>query len=179
MSNYSNHPSCIVALVLAVLPSSVSAYCVGWDKTLPHYDPHYYSVSHEFFRSSFVIKARVVKETWIGEDGKEKKLQPPFQYNGRRPWGFDPYMGAYYDLKIVTAFKGSPPAILRVFSENSTARFWLRDGQEILAFVSPETFDQPVGKQFTLDICGNLASFPKAKAVLPAVLTAAKAFAKR
>lgn len=179
MRKRSNHLSCIVALASAALPLPVSAYCMGWDKTLPHYDPQYYSVAHEFLRSSYVIKARVVKETWIGEDGKVKKLQPPFQFNGSRPWGFDPYMGAYYDLKVETAFKGKPPVILHVFSENSTARFWLRGGQEILAFVSPETFDQPVGKQFTLDTCGNLASFPKAKAVLPAVLKAAKASPKR
>lgn len=87
-----------LSVVLAAHPSQAFAYCIGWDKSLPHYDPHYYSVSHEFRRSRWVFKAKVLKETWVDEDGKEKPLQPPFQNGSPRPWGFDPYAGAYYDL---------------------------------------------------------------------------------
>jgi hypothetical protein len=166
--------SLVIGLPLVVLPSSAEAYCVGWDKTLPNYDPHYYSVAHEFRRSQFVVKAKVLGETWIGEDGKAKPLRPPFQNGSPRPWGFDPYAGAFYDLQVKTAFKGRPPLKLRVFSENSTARFWLVKGQEILAFVSPETFDKPIGRQLTLDTCGNFGLFSKAKNIMPTVLKAAQ-----
>lgn len=161
----------MISLLLGAIPSSAFAYCVGSEKTLPNYDPNYYSVGHEFHRSQYVVKAKVLKETWIGEDGKEKALQPPFQNGSPRPWGFDPYLGAFYNLQIETVFKGSPTSTLRVFSENSTARFWLDKGQEILAFISPEG---PIGERLTLDTCGNFRPFPKAKGIMPAVLEAAK-----
>ena len=168
----------ILAAVIAVagaMPSAALAYCVGWDKTLPSYDPHYYSVSHEFHRSKWVVEARVLKETWIGEDGKDKALEPPFQNGSLRPWGFASYAGAFYDLRVERAFKGSPPLTFRVFSENSTARFWLKRNEKILAFVSSENFEAPIGKQLTLDTCGNFRSFPIANLMLVGVQKAAKA----
>ncbi len=164
----------LAGLWLGTLPMSASAYCAGGDPTLPNYDPRYYSIDQEFRRSQYVIRAKVIRETWIGEDGNIKALQPPFQQSGHRPWGLDPYMGAFYDLRVETIYKGKPPAILRVFSENSTARFWLEEGVEILAFVSSERFDRPIGRQFTLDTCGNFSIFPKANRTIAAVLTAAR-----
>ena len=148
-----------LALSVGSLPSAAFAYCIGYDRSGPNYDPRYYSVGHELQRSRFVVRAKVTSETWIGEDGKEKALEPPFQMGASRPWGFDPYMGAFYTLRIESMFKGKPPRQLRVFSENSTARFTLGKGQEILAFVSVEVFDKPIGEQFTLDTCGNSRSF--------------------
>lgn len=71
-------------------------------------------------------------------------------------------------------FKGTPISTLRIFSENAEDRFWLNRGEEILAFVSSEQFEAPIGKQFTLDVCGNFGAFPKANSVMPAVLRAAK-----
>src|SRR4051812_4380573 len=105
------------AVALAT-PGAARAYCVGWDKTLPNYDAHYYSVPHEFRRAKYVVKAKVVGETWVGEDGNAKSLQPPFQNNGPMPWGFDPYSGAYYRLRVEGTFKGKPPSYLTIFSEN-------------------------------------------------------------
>jgi len=161
-------------MALGSVSSPALAYCVGWDKTLPNYDPRYYSVGHEFRRAEWVIKAKVLKEVWIGDDGKEKPLAPPFQNDAPRPWGFDPYSGAFYDLKIERSFKGHPPSVIRVFSENSTGRFWLHRGEEILAFVFTGAFEAPIGKQLTLDTCGNLESYPKAIGVELAVRKAAK-----
>ena len=147
-------------------PSAARAYCMGWDKTLPNYDAQYYSVSHEFRRAKYVIKAKVIQETWVGEDGKPKSLQPPFQNDGPRPWGFDPYTGAYYRLQVEVAFKGKPPSHLTVFSENSTARFWLDVGSEHVLFVTEETFEDPIGKRLTMDTCGNSKPLPKANTLL-------------
>ena len=161
-------------MALGTIPSGAFAYCVGWDKTLLNYDPHYYTVRREYRRSKWVIKAKVTKETWVGEDGNEKPLAPPFQNGSPRPWGFDPYAGAFYDLQIERSFKGRPPPTIRVFSENATNRFWLSKGQRILAFVSTEEFDAPIGKQFTLDTCGNFRAYPKATGVEAAVLKAAR-----
>jgi hypothetical protein len=161
-------------LSLGTMPSSAFAYCVGWDKTLPNYDPQYYSVSHEVRRSEWVVRAKVLKETWVGEDGKDKALQPPFQNSSPLPLGFDPYAGAFYDLQVERTFKGQPPLTFRVFSENATNRFWLNKGREILAFVSTEVFEAPIGKQFTLDTCGNFRPFPQANGIMAAVRKAAE-----
>lgn len=148
------------------IPSAARAYCVGWDKTLPTYDARYYSVPHEFRRAKYIIKAKVVRETWVGEDGQPKSLQPPFQNDRPKPWGFDPYAGAYYRLRVEAAYKGQPPAYLTIFSENSTARFWLDVGSEHVLFVTEEPFEDPIGKRLTMDTCGNSKPLPKANRLL-------------
>ena len=143
-------------------PGEAKAFCIGWDKSLPNYDPRYYSVSHEFKRATYVAEIKVLHETWIGEDGKPKPLEPPFQNGGPKPWGFDPYAGAYYDVEVVKTFKGAPPRELRLFSENSTARFWLDVGSKHVFFITEETFDDPVGRSLTMDTCGNSVPIEKA-----------------
>ena len=162
--------SFVICLCLAVgmMPTVAKAYCVGWDKEVPNYDPDYYSVSHEFRRSKYVIRAKVIRETWLGEDAKPKPLKPPFQFHSPRPWGFDPYVGAYYDVKVEEALKGRPPAVLRLFSENSTSRFWLKPGSEWVLFVTDETFDELMGVQATANTCGNMQALPKGASVLRA-----------
>jgi hypothetical protein len=158
-------------LIIAIgwLPLKGRAYCIGWDKSRPNYDPDYYSISHEFRRAQYVVKARVDRETWLGEDGKAKPLEPPFQNGGPRPWGFDPYMGAYYDVEVLQAYKGLPARLLRLFSENSTARFWLDVRGEYVLFITESDFDQPVGQQLTIDTCGNSSSLKKGQATLRAI----------
>jgi hypothetical protein len=144
-------------LIIWVVPLKAGAYCPGNDKTFSSYDPAYYSVPKEFARAKYVVRARSVKETWIGEDGKPTVLKPPFLSGGSMPLGFDPYLGAYYDVDVVEAFKGSPPKQLRLFSENSTSRFYLDVGREFLLFVFDEVFDPPIRRALTTDNCGNSA----------------------
>jgi hypothetical protein len=124
---------------------------------MPGYRADYYSVRQEFARAKFVIEATAERETWLGEDGKPKPLQPPFYGGADRPASgiFDPYMGAYFDVRVRRSFKGNPASNLRLFSENSTARFLLTRGQTYLLFVTDEKFDPPVGRAFTVDNCGN------------------------
>jgi hypothetical protein len=126
---------------LSVAPSTAQAYCPGTDKNFPGYDAHYYSVGKEFARSKYVILGSIYRETWLGENGQPKRLKGPFQFGAKRPWGFDPYAGAYYDVRVQQSFKGTAPAHLRLFSENSTARFWLQPGHHYLLFVSLGNFD--------------------------------------
>jgi hypothetical protein len=108
----------------------------------------------------------VTKEIWIGEDGQPKPLQPPFQNGNPRPWGFDPYLGAYYVVHVTQVFKGTPNADLRLFSENSTARFWLELGNEYVFFMDDDSFDLPIGEQLSIDTCGNSAHVTNARITL-------------
>ena len=156
----------VAATGLFLGPATARAYCIGWDKSMPNYDPNYYSVPHELLRSEYVVEVQVLRETWLGEDGKPKSLQPPFQSGAKKPWGFDPYLGAYYEVRIMKSFKGKAPATLRLFSEKSTARFWFDVGSKQVLFVSEEVFDQPVGRSLTVDTCGNSEPLSKAANLL-------------
>jgi hypothetical protein len=69
-----------------------SAYCVGSDKVSPYYDPNYYSLSYEFRRAQYVVEARVLSETPLGEDGKRS--------GGRAG------VGTFYDVQVEKVFKG-------------------------------------------------------------------------
>jgi hypothetical protein len=153
-------------LVAALLPIEVFAYCFGWDKSQPDYDPKYYSVAKEFQRSQYVVVATSVRETWLGEDGKPKPLEPPFLGGASRPRGFDPYLGALYEVRVTQTFKGNPPERLTLFSDNSTARFSLLPvGGKFLLFVvgnGPATS----GAQLTIDNCGNSEALPKASVAM-------------
>jgi hypothetical protein len=151
----------IVAFVAAVsAPTAASAYCAGADKTLPDYRPDYYSVPMEFGRSKFVVEGVVTSETWVGDDGKPKPLVAPFGSGEKRPWGLAaPYMGAWYDVQVIRRFKGRAPTHVRLFSENSTARFWLNKGERYLLFISGDVFDEPIRQAMTIDTCGNSAKF--------------------
>lgn len=128
-----------------------SAYCF----TEAEVGPRFYSIEKEFARSRYVATVRVESEIWLGLDGKPKALTGPFRFGGPRPWGFDDYMGAYYDVVVTEPFKGNPPRRLRLFSENSTARFWLRRGQDYVVFADNGKFDAPVNAALTVDACGN------------------------
>jgi hypothetical protein len=159
---------CIGLAFLTVwgVPSIAGTYCAGNDKTLPNYDPAYYSVPKEFARAKYVVRAKSIKEMWIGEDGKPTTLKPPFLNGGSTPLGFDPYLGAYYDVEVVETFKASPPKQLRLFSENSTGRFYLDVGREFLLFVFDEVFDPPIRRALTADNCGNSAYTDKAQSAI-------------
>ena len=156
----------LVVGALSIVSLPVRAYCVGADATLPNYDKNYYSVRKELGRSKYVVVARVEAETWLDEDGKPKALEPPFQNGAPRPWGFDPYSGAQYKIKVLKSYKGKAPQQLTLFSENTTARFWLNRGEVHVFFISPEVFDSPIGSQLTIDTCGNSGELNKSQDVI-------------
>lgn len=145
----------VAALAGAVLgcPTAALAYCEP--------APDHYSVANEYRRAKYVALVLAETETWIGEDGRPKALQPPFQNGNPRPWGFDPYLGALYRVRVTEAFKGHPPRDFSLLSENTTARFWLKPGEVYLVFVNPQTFET-VGSRLTVDTCGNSIEAVKA-----------------
>jgi len=156
----------VLLAMASIMPRLAEGSCPGLDPFLPGYDPDYYSLSKELARSRYVLVGRVVAETWLGRDGKPKALQPPFQDGRPRPWGFDPYMGAVYEIEVLRVIKGQPGPQVTLFSENSTSRFWLDVGGEYLFFITEDTFDEPIGRRLTVDNCGNSASAADAEKVL-------------
>ena len=164
--------SCVIALSLAVLSAPASAYCVGDDATLPSFDPNYYSVPTEAARSRYVVAVRVQEVVWFGDGGKPTELQPQYPVGSPLPRGFSdlvPYIGWQYTVVVTKTYRGNPPATLRLFSENSNARFLLNVGARYLFFVSDQTFDPPMGKRPTVDICGNSSTLEVAAPVISAL----------
>ena len=94
-----------------------------------------YSVKGEFSRSDVVAIVKAEKVTWLDEKRQPAKLRKPLML-GNQPGGFDPYIGAYYSVRLVKAFKGRPAHSFRIFSENTTARTNLRIGPELLLFIT-------------------------------------------
>jgi len=139
------------------------AYCPGADPTVSGSRPDYYSVRQEFARAKFVAEVTAEREIWLGDDGKPKPLQPPYHFGGDRPSSgiFDPYLGAYFDVRVRRSFKGNPPSRLRLFSSNTTGRFFLTKGQSYVLFVTTGKFDPPIGRSWTVDNCGNSDSTSK------------------
>ena len=153
----------VLVSLLACLPvGAAQALCSGTDPQMPWSSPDYYSVAKERVRARYVVIARSVRETWLGEDGRPRPLVPPYQGGAATPNGFDPYAGAMYRVKVLRVFKGKPPAVFTVFSENTTSRFRLEPGKDYLLFVSEGLFDAPIGRHLTIDSCGNSA--PRADA---------------
>jgi hypothetical protein len=117
-----------------------------------------YSLRGEFHRSDIVALVRVQAVTWLDENRSPTKLKQPLGL-GNIPGGLDPYVGAYYSVKLVKAFKGNPHKRFRIFSENTTARTPLRIGPSLLVFLTrAKVADeyQRVG-DLTVDSCGNSA----------------------
>jgi hypothetical protein len=83
-------------------------------------------------------------------------------------------MGAFYTLHVGRVFKGNPPPTIRLFSENSTARFWLFPGDRLVAFVSKDRFDPPIGRQWTIDTCGNSREARNERSLVRRILAATR-----
>jgi hypothetical protein len=132
----------------------------AWAYCPPELD---YSVAGEFRRSDIVALVRPESVTWLDEHRKPTKLRPPLAF-GNIPGGLDPYIGAYYSMRLVKSFKGNPPARFQIFSENTTARTPLRVGEVLLLFISRTDVSdeyQRIG-DLTVDNCGNSVLASKA-----------------
>jgi hypothetical protein len=129
-----------------------------------------YSVAGEFRRSDIVALVRPNSVTWLDEHRKPTKLKPPLAL-GSIPGGLDPYIGAYYSVGLVRAFKGNPPRQFRIFSENTTARTPLRMGAVLLLFISRTKVADAYQRagDLTVDVCGNSALASKARRQVRAV----------
>lgn len=122
-----------------------------------------YSVRGEFRRADIVAIVRAESVIWLDEQRRPTKLRKPLAF-GNTPGGFDPYIGAYYAVRLIEAFKGNPPTRFRIFSENTTARTPLRMGKNLLLFISRSRSTdayQRIG-DLTVDNCGNSALASKA-----------------
>jgi hypothetical protein len=122
-----------------------------------------YSVPAEFRRSDVVAVVRAEAVNWLDENRKPTKLKPPLAL-GDIPGGLDPYVGAYYSVRLERAYKGNPPSTFQIFSENTTARTPLVMGKSLLVFLTRAKQNdefQRVG-DLTVDSCGNSALAAKA-----------------
>ena len=72
-----------------------------------------------------------------------------------RSEGEDP--GWFYALRVTSVFRGVVPPVVKVFTEDSSARFPLKVNQSYLLFASSSHFDR-----LEIDNCGNSVELAKA-----------------
>jgi len=127
----------------------------AWATCYPNED---YSVAAEFHRSDIVALVRATGVVWLDENREPTRLKRPLTF-GKMPGGFDPYIGAYYSVRLVRRFKGNPPSRFRIFSENTTARTPLRMGPTLLLFIyrTRVADDYKNVGDLVVDNCGNSA----------------------
>ena len=121
-----------------------------------------YSVAGEFRRSDIVAVVKAEAVTWLDENRKPTMLKPPLAL-GDIPGGLDPYIGAYYSVGLVRAYKGNPPPKFLIFSENTTSRTPLVMGKPLLLFLTRTTTGDEYVRvgDLTVDSCGNSARADK------------------
>lgn len=157
----------LYALACLVSPCAPAACPTEGD---PGWEPDLYSIGKEFRRAKYVVRAKSLRETWLGEDGKPAWPTQPFNAGGLNPLGMDPFLGAVYELEVLEVFKGAPQRLLQIFSSNTTARVPLPVNGEYLLFI--QEYKEPgvdeAGLRIWVDHCGNSAEMPFAQATLQA-----------
>lgn len=122
-----------------------------------------YSVREEFRRSDIVALVKAEKVTWLDERRRPTKL-PGKPTLGSIAGGFDPYIGAYYRVRVVKLFKGPKVRSMEIFSENTEARTPLLIGPTLLLYITRTRRGDEYRRagDLTVDYCGNSARASKA-----------------
>jgi hypothetical protein len=147
----------LAGLVLAMVTISPASYATCWESgegaTAVYRNP---SVAAEFKSAAFVITGRVTGARAISE------LDDP-----------DGYASTVYTVHVLQTFKGRPQRMLRLLSENTSARFSMDSEKTYLLFVSKslvaETARQKRLPTHYIDNCGNSALATDAKSALDKV----------
>ena len=133
-----------LALAIAVASSTAHATCweSGAGPTAVYRDP---TVPAELKSATFVVIGRVLSERHIPDDDD--------------PGG---YAWTVYEVRVLETFKGRPPRVLRLLSENTTARFTMAKGETSVLFVSRSSTVEMAGHERLpmnyVDNCGNSAT---------------------
>ena len=133
-----------LVLAIAAASSSANASCreSGQGAAAVYRDP---TVSAELKDATFVVIGRVLSERHI----------PDHDDPGGYAW-------TVYEVRVLETFKGKPPRVLRLLSENTTARFPMDKGEAYLLFVSrSSTVERAGNERLTMDYvdnCGNSAT---------------------
>lgn len=126
----------LVALFFASL--GARAACVGENGASNRHP----TVNDEFHATPWVLLGRVVSSRTVSSAD-----DPGF------------YEWTVYDIEVTKAFKGHPPQLVKLLSENSSGRFDMDSGKPYLLFVSRSRVPEMEGKEKLprnyVDNCGN------------------------
>ena len=150
-------------LALAMVTISPATYATCWESgegpTAIYRNP---TVPTEFKDAAFVITGRVTGGRNISE-----------------PDDPEGYAWTVYTVQVLEIFKGAPPRMLRLLSENTSARFSMDTGKTYLLFVSQSPDVELAGQERLpsdyVDNCGNSAVAEDAGSVIKTVRGLSKA----
>jgi len=150
-------------LALAMVMIAPASYALCWESgegpTAIYRHP---SVPAEFKNAALVVTGRVTAERNISEP--------------EDPEGF---AWTVYTVQVLEIFKGAPPRMLQLLSENTSARFSMDTGKTYLLFVSHSPDVELAGQERLpsdyVDNCGNSAVAEDAGSVIKTVRGLSKA----
>ena len=130
-----------VALTFFLLLSAISpagAVCLAEDPRAPggltSVNPRHFPVDKEFQNSIFVLTAKVISA--------RDDFEPVHPKSNRY------YPATFYRVARLKNFKGTPPAVLTIYTERSSGGFYMDLGKTYLLFVTRE------GSDYAIDNCG-------------------------
>jgi hypothetical protein len=129
----------IVLLVVAFAASAL-AYCDGHP-----------TVEQEFNSSALVFVGKVISA--------EKVRIHSQSISG----------GTSYAVEVTQALKGRASKTVHLYSENSSARFPMRTGEQYLIFADYDVFEGFHGRKLAINSCGNSARLSKSDKTLETV----------
>jgi hypothetical protein len=154
-------------LALATVAISPASHATCWESgagpTAVYRNP---SVATEFNTTPIVITGRVLDE---------RNISTPDDPEG--------YEWTIYTVKVLETLKGKPQGIIRLSSENTSARFSMETGKSYLLFVSQSDMTEMAGEERLpddyVDNCGNSALVHDARHALKVVRGLSKVLSLR
>jgi hypothetical protein len=74
-----------------------------------------------------------------------------------------------YTIQIERVLKGHIPSQIRLYSSNTTARYWMEVGESHILFLTREWKENRNFADYFVDNCGNSSTLPRGDAVLKQV----------
>ncbi|WP_243050438.1 hypothetical protein [Dyella sp. RRB7] len=137
-----------VFLALALAASTAGATCWQPGVGAPAVTRHP-SVAEEYQQAQFVVIGRAVRERNVFSVADT-----------------DDYDWTVYDVEVMKAFKGNPPHIIHLLSENSSARFPMDTGKSYLLFITHMPMVEREGDETLpadfVDNCGHSSAMEAA-----------------
>lgn len=152
----------LLGIALAIITISPASYALCWESgegpTAIYRHP---TVAAEFKEATFVITGRVTAGRNISE-----------------PDDPEGYAWTVYTVQVLENYKGTPPRMIQLVSENTSARFWMDVGKTYLLFVSHSSTVEMAGQESLpmdyIDNCGNSAAVEDAEHALKKVRSLSK-----
>lgn len=133
----------ILSLLLGVQSTAALAVCT---------DQRQAKIKDELVNSQAVVSAHVIYSLDLREDANDTAG----------------ITATLYTAKVTETYKGNPPGLFRVRSENTSSRFPMEVGKSYLLFMNLDTAHRP--RDYVVDQCGNSGQVEERQAAITQIM---------